>query len=386
MKTRTLIIITAAYTSILLLGAACSKEDAGTATAPVIPAEQKPVLPETPFDYAGVMNDMPLHYRQLLRTNPSFDNTPAGNPVTNDGATLGRVLFYDKNLSFNGKTACASCHHQEKGFSDTTAFSAGLNGGLTRRNAVQLGFLRFFQNKKMFWDTRANDLEDQVLRPVTDPVEMGMPSQDAMVDKLNKLSYYPALFEKAYGTKEISADRAAKALAQFIRAMASFQSKFDKGVDAGFSNFTINEEKGLEKATSYCGKCHSDLVTIAQGLPPTFLFMNMAPQNNGLDAVYTDNGVGEITGLSRDNGKFKVPSLRNIELTGPYMHDGRFATLEQVLDHYQSGIKAHPNLSDKLDAGGLFFPDSEKRDILAFLKTLTDNEMTRDVKFSNPFK
>lgn len=388
MRTKTLLLISLAYTGIFLINPACRKDDTTNPALPEpeMPEEIKPVLPEVPYNYTSVSGTMPLHYRQLLQSNPTFDNTPAGNPVTNDGATLGRVLFYDKTLSFNNKTACASCHNQQHAFSDTSSFSTGFNGGHTRRNSMQLGFLRFFQAKKMFWDARAASLEDQVLLPVTDPVEMGMPSLSAMLEKLNKKSYYPALFEKAFGTPEINTDRVAKALAQFIRSFASFQSRFDKGVDADFNNFTAIELNGLNRASNFCGECHSDLVTIGPGLHPTFLFLGTPPQNNGLDAVYADNGVSEISELSGDKGKFKIPTLRNIELTGPYMHDGRFATLEQVLDHYQSGIQGHPNLSDRLEEGGLRFSQSDRNAILAFLKTLTDHDMTRDVKFSNPFR
>ena len=238
----------------------------------------------------------------------------------------------------------------------------------------------------MFWDTRAASLEDQVLMPVTDPVEMGMPSLEMLVEKLKKRPYYPALFERAFGSTAITKERIAQALAQFIRALASFQSTFDRGVDSDFSNLTVIERRGLEKVNAYCGSCHSDRVTIGPGLPPTFLFLETPPQNNGLEQLSTDNGVGDITGIAADKGRFKIPSLRNIELTAPYMHDGRFATLEQVFNHYQSGIQPHPNLPNSLDPGGLHFTETEKNEMLAFLKTLTDRTITTDPKFADPFK
>ena len=346
-----------------------------------------PTLPSTPYNYAGALDNMPAYYKGILTNNPEFDNTPANNPITNDGATLGRVLFYDKSLSANNTISCGSCHHQDKAFVDGLQFSKGFEGGNTRRNSMSLLNIRFFGFKKMFWDLRTATLEDQVLMPIQDHIEMGMPSLTALVSKLSAKSYYPSLFQKAFGSETITSDKISKALAQFIRSIVSYNSKFDVGIANNFSNFTAQETFGMGRVKATCGECHNDVATFGDHVP-TFFF-NSTPNNitnNGLDEVYADNGFGEVTGVPEYMGFFKVPSLRNIELTAPYMHDGRFTTLEQVVSHYQSGVKDHPNLPIQLAPGGIGFPDTEKEAMIAFLKTLTDRSVTTDVKYSDPFK
>lgn len=347
-----------------------------------------PNLPATPYNYAGVLDNMPAYLSAILASNPDFDNTPADNPITNDGATLGRVLFYDKSLSANNTISCASCHHQDKAFVDGAQFSVGFQGGVTRRNSMPLSNLRFVWKKKMFWDTRAANLEEQVLKPIQDHIEMGIASLTALEDKLKTRSYYPLLFQKAFGTTAITSDRISKALAQFLRSIVSFNSKFDAGLATNFSNFTPQELNGMNRVKATCGECHNDFVTFDPGRKPTFFF-NTAnfPTNDALDLVSADNGLGEITGDPGHNGFFKIPSLRNVELTAPYMHDGRFTTLEQVLTHYESGIKNVPNLPIQLTVPGIITGGaSEKADMIAFLKTLTDRTVTTDVKYADPFK
>lgn len=377
--------------SILFLSQACNKEvvtdpppdGGGGGTG----GNGSPTLPPTPYNYAGVLDNMPVYFKGILATRPEFDNTPANNPITNDGATLGRVLFYDKALSVNNTISCGSCHHQDKAFVDGLQFSKGFEGVQTRRNSMSLLNLRFFGPKKMFWDTRAATLEEQVLKPIQDHIEMGMPSLTALINKLSAKSYYPPLFTKAFGSETITSDRISKALAQFIRSIVSYNSKFDVGVATDFANFTSQEILGMDRVDAICGECHNDIATVNSEVP-TFFF-NSGPNdlnNNGLDQVYTDNGLGELTGLATDMGLFKMPTLRNIEQTAPYMHDGRFTTLEQVVSHYQSGVKAHPNLGIQLLPGGIPFPNSEKAAMIAFLKTLTDRTVTTDVKYSDPFQ
>ncbi|MFN8290604.1 MAG: cytochrome c peroxidase [Chitinophagaceae bacterium] len=354
-----------------------------------------PTLPPTPYDYAGASASMPVYLKNFISANPAIDNMPVTNPITNDGATLGRVLFYDKSLSLNNTIACASCHHQDKGFVDGEKFSKGFENGLTRRNSMPLANLRFFGAKAMFWDYRAATLEDQVLMPIQDHLEMGMPSLTALTDKLKTKSYYPALFTKAFGSPEITSGNIAKALAQFIRSIVSFDSKFDKGLDNDFANFTAQEKAGMQRFKQLnCSECHSDLSTHSSGQKITMLpFQNIGINtgfgaNNALDITYTDNGIGEKTGLAKDMGTFKMPSLRNVELTAPYMHDGRFATLEEVLTHYQSGLKNNPNIGIQLPVGGYgsVLSDQDKANIILFLKTLTGNAILSDVKYSDPFR
>ncbi|WP_445750098.1 cytochrome-c peroxidase, partial [Polaribacter sp.] len=323
------------------------------------------------------------------------DNTPTNNPITNEGATLGRVLFYDKSLSANGTIACASCHKQDKGFSDDEVLSIGFEGGFTGRHSMTLINARFYQRGRFFWDERASTLEEQVLMPFQDPVEMGM-TLDEVVSNVEKQSYYPELFESAFGSKEITADKISKALAQFVRSIVSFNSKYDQGralvnaPGANFSNFTAQENMGknlffqtIPNGGGACFGCHTT---------EAFISANPGPQNNGLDAISTtDTGAGAVFSNPIFVGRFKTSTLRNIELTAPYMHDGRFATLEEVVEHYNSGIQAHPTLSPALTDGNgnpirLNFTETEKAALVAFLKTLTDTSVSSNEKWSNPFK
>ena len=330
--------------------------------------------------------------KDFMNTTP-LDNTPAGNPITNEGATLGRVLFYDKSMSKNNTIACASCHHQANAFSDVVALSKGFEGQLTRRNAMPVTNLRFFKDKTMFWDMRAASIEVQTLMPILDHIEMGMPDLTTLEKKLAKLTYYPALFKAAFGSTEVTSDKIGKALSQFLRSIVSLNSKYDKGVQNNFANFTPQELEGLHTMQrDFCTECHSDLNTSGFGQKSSFLIVDNTGvntgfgSNNGLETNYTDKGIGEITHQPKDQGTFKIPSLRNVALTAPYMHDGRFATLEAVLEHYNTGIKANPNLGIQMRVGGIPLSATEKSNIIAFLKTLTDEELIQDVKYSDPFK
>ena len=327
-----------------------------------------PDLPETPYNYARV--SLPAHLA-VIRT-----NIPKDNPISDHGATLGRVLFYDKRLSANDTTACASCHLQEYAFSDPEQFSTGFAGGKTPRNAMGLANGRFLQADQFFWDARVDSLEELILLPIQNPIEMGNTLEQA-VGKVAAAPFYPPLFEKAFGSPEVTSERIARAVAQFIRAMVSYQSKYDEGVATGFRNFTGQEYFGLQLfngQANRCARCHLSDTQIL-----------IFPRSNGLDRVYSDKGMGSITGDSFDNGRFKPPSLRNIALTGPYMHDGRFATLQDVLEHYSSGIQSHKNLGSFLPEKGLNLTVSQRNAMEAFLHTLTDLAFITDPKFSDPF-
>lgn len=400
MQKKTSIVLSALCLGGFLFYSSCQKPADGNVDPPPVnpPPAGSPQLPATPFDYAS-LGYIPQHISNYLQANPSVDNTPASNPITNHGATLGRVLFYDKALSINNKIACASCHHQDKGFTDGIALSKGHADGSTRRNAMPVFNLRFFKAGKMFWDLRAGTLEEQVLMPITDQVEMGIPSLTALVNKLKDVSYYPALFKNAFGTEEITTERIGKALAQFLRSIVSFNSKYDKGLDNNFAAFTQAELRGKQLVAQLnCIECHSDLTNVrSPGNPnpkPTFLLVENTGENifnvginNGLDVNYADNGIGERTGQPKDMATFKMPSLRNVALTAPYMHDGRFATLEQVIDHYNNGAKAHPNRGVQIPGNGYgFLTPADKAAIVSFLKTLTDESLATEVKYSNPFK
>jgi len=339
-------------------------------------------LPDYPFNYANI--NLPGYF--LDDDVQDEDNTPNNNQITDTGATLGRVLFYDTNLSLNNTTSCASCHIQENGFSDPNQFSTGFDGGLTARNSMGLANARFYENGNFFWDERANSLEEQTLMPVQDLVEMGLtlPELEA---KLAQEPHYATLFSNAFGDENITSQRVAFALSQFIRAMVSFESKFDEGmaqvndIEDDFPNFTDSENRGKDLFLSNrtrCFDCHD-----------TNVFVGDQARNNGLDAIITDEGVGGITGNNNDLGEFKVPSLRNIALTAPYMHDGRFATLEEVIEHYDNGVQDNPNLDNRLTQGNnvrrLNLSDNDKQALIDFLNTLTDEEFITDEKYANPF-
>lgn len=342
-------------------------------------------LPSEAYNYSDV--DVPDFFN--LQPNAEQDNTPNDNPVTDWGATLGRVLFYDKILSANNTISCSSCHLQEAGFSDPEQFSAGFEGGLTRRNSMGISNAMYYENGHFFWDERAQTLEEQVLMPIQDEVEMGLTLTE-LVTKVEDQPYYPVLFEQVYGDDEVTPDRISKALAQFIRSIVSYQSKYDEGraqvnnPEQDFSNYTDIENLGKDiffSGRGDCARCHT-----------SDLFVGDEARNNGLDAVLTDIGLGAVTGRANDNGKFKVGSLRNIELTAPYMHDGRFQTLEEVVEHYNSGVQASATLDNRLTQRNsdnprrLNLTDQEKAALVAFMKTLTDQELITDQKFSSPFK
>ena len=222
-----------------------------------VPIENSVInLPEEPFDYINL--NLPSHFTNNVAGQPlptsinGVDNTPNDNPITNEGATLGRVLFYDKSLSANGTIACASCHKQDKGFSDDAVLSVGFDGGLTGRHSMTLINSRFYQRGRFFWDERANTLEEQVLQPFQDPVEMGM-TLEQVVSAVQEQDFYPELFESAFDSQEINSDRISKALSQFVRSIVSHSSKYDEGraisasPGANFTNFTDEENLGKNK-------------------------------------------------------------------------------------------------------------------------------------------
>ncbi len=342
------------------------------------------LLPATAFNYANPTLPANLDTPQIR----GQINTPANNPITNAGAKLGRVLFYDKRLSLNQTIACASCHQRDHGFSDPNKFSTGFLGGLTGRNSMGLTSARYYLRGAFFWDERAATLEDQVLMPIQNSVEMGM-TLTALETRLGAEPYYQTLFQQFFGTPQVTSARISFALAQFVRSIISTQTKYDIGVVTGFTNFTPEENQGRQIFTTptlgNCTACHgTDNFVPGAGI-----------NNNGLENPYVDKGVGALTGLAQDEGFFKIGSLRNIELTAPYMHDGRFATLDQVVEFYNSGVVNHPNLSPPLrnppgtpGAGQprrLNLTTAQKAALVAFLKTLTDTSIATDEKWADPF-
>lgn len=345
----------------------------------------EPTLPSAVAAYAN-LDGLTAEYKSTLSAEKK-------SMVTNHGATLGRVLFYDEKMSLNNSTACGTCHLQEKAFADGKKLSIGFSNEKTLRNSPAI--INLIKGERFFWDARSETLTDMVLNPVQDHIEMGLEKLGDLEVKLAATNYYPALFEAAYGSKQITRDRIADALSQFLVSMSSTRSKFDEGSANNFANFTEEEKRGrLLFEEIGCNNCHGGLDFKAKE------GQNLDQANVGLDFQYADQGMGE--------GVFKIPSLRNIELTAPYMHDGRFATLEAVVDHYSNNMVAHPNLDDRLktdnpgsgswngggsNTGGGFLMmshlnlnPSQKAEIVAFLKTLTDNALITDDKFSDPFQ
>ncbi len=327
---------------------------------------------------------------------------PAGwLPVDDHKATLGRVLFYETQLSVNNRVSCGSCHHQNNAFADKVDFSNGFENKKTLRNTPAI--CNPGSQQSYFWDLRENNLSAMVTQPISNHIEMGLESPDYIVAKVSKIPYYKSLFEAAFGNDHVDINRIGDALAHFTRSMVSVKSKYDEGFTSDFSNFTDQELQGKKMFFEDlpCGSCHGG---------ENFSGWGTFSQNIGLEMDYTDDGQpGQDWNTGRPlDGWFKVPSLRNVALTAPYMHDGRFNTLEEVVEFYNSGIQAHEQLSFSLQEGwngfsnapiDIFFPPNigvvtplrmnldanEKASLVAFLKTLTDEVVTTDVKYSDPF-
>lgn len=313
----------------------------------------------------------------------AYNNTPSYNSITDAGATLGRVLFYDPRLSEDNSISCSSCHFQENAFSDPKRFSVGINGQETPRNSMSLLNQRYYQD--FFWDMRADGLEAQVLLPIQDHGEMGSDLEE-LIAELNGYPEYASLFEAAFESPEITEESISYALAQFIRSIVSFDSKYDQNFSNDFQGFSQLELDGKDLffgGDLKCNQCHTGLN----------FFTRLEAVSNGLEAQSVDSGLYNKTGTTTDIGRFKIVSLRNLTMTAPYMHDGRFETLEEVVEHYASNIQPHANLDERLTVenmdGGtpLVFDltDYEKESLVAFLHTLTDYTVIEDERFSDPF-
>jgi len=320
-------------------------------------------------------------------------------PIDKDIATLGRVLFYDKGLSSDGKISCASCHKQELAFSDDLDFSVGVENRRTARNSIALGsvlnFAAYYGDNggiPFFWDNRAARVQDQSKATLGNPLEMDMPMHK-VAQVVHSKEYYKPLIKAAYGKETMTEAQILDAIGTFVNSITNYNTKFDKVLDAemtgfnmigsvskNFSGFTAAENRGKKIYIDNCASCHG-----ANSARPPMLMAN-----NGLDIVYEDEGVGQMTGRTNEKGKFKVPTLRNIARTAPYMHDGRFKSLSDVIDHYSTGIKNHPNLDIMLKNNGqpikMNFTEAQKSDLVSFLLTLNEEVSVVDDKFADPFK
>lgn len=313
---------------------------------------------------------------------------PADNPLTIQGVALGRMLFYDPLLSEDGSQTCADCHRQPDGFSDSLRFSIGVEKLPGKRQAMSV-FNMAWHSNEFFWDGRAPKLRDQALMPIQDPLEMNETLEN-VIAKLNDSPLYPDQFIRTFGSNEITAEKMGLALEQFMLSIVSYQSKYDKYL-AGETTLTESEDRGRvlfeteynpffpDQSGADCAHCHGGAN-----------FENDQYMNNGLDSDsdITDIGREEVSQDPGDRAKFKVPSLRNVAVTAPYMHDGRFQTLEAVIDHYNEGIKesvtADPTVLNTRETG-LFLSEQDKEDLLHFLQTLTDESFLTEEAYQTPF-
>lgn len=321
--------------------------------------------------------EIPQLFGQLLLP-PAI---PSDNPLTSEGIALGRKLFYDPILSGDGTQACATCHAPELAFTDSRQFSIGIDGIQGTRNSMPLFNMAWNYNENFFWDGRANSLENQALEPVENPIEMHNTWENATAS-LQATANYPELFSTAFGTDIITKDLVSKAIAQFERTLISGNSKFDKYL-LGEATLTASEQNGIavfmDETKGDCFHCHGD--------PNSPLWTDNTFHNNGLDETITDLGLGDFTGDPRDFGLFKSPSLRNLAYTAPYMHDGRFQTLEEVINHYSEGLvysETIDPLMKKVAEGGVHLTEQEKIDLKAFLLSLSDPSFISNPAFQNP--
>ncbi|GAB3829227.1 cytochrome-c peroxidase [Pontibacter rugosus] len=332
---------------------------------------------------APTQQPVPLHLNvpaNLASAVPS----PERNPLTAEGVALGRALFYDPILSANNKVSCASCHQPDKAFSDGQALTtAGVTGKQLKRNVPAI--INLAWQKSFFWDGGAKDIESLTFGPLTHADEMAQDLKE-LTKELQQHATYPQMFRQAFDSDSITSASITRALAQFQRTLISANARYDKykRQEAGGA-LSDAELKGFVLFQQHCGSCHT-----------SDFFTDQDYHNNGLDVLYSEDderlawGRGRISQQAGDIGKYKTPTLRNIALTAPYMHDGRFATLEQVLVHYRTGVKPSPSLAPQLQQPngqfGLPITAAEQEKIILFLHTLTDEEFTQSKAFAKPAK
>lgn len=322
----------------------------------------------------------PLEIPQIFSDNIIPPIIPTDNPQTIEGVALGKKLFFDTILSSNGTQACASCHAPQYAFTDNTPTSDGIDGIFGTRNSMPLFNLAWNYGERFTWDGKELSLERQAEEPVQNPIEMHS-NWDNVVSRLQMHPEYPELFRLAFKTSTVTKELTTKAIAQFERTLISANSKFDK-YSLGEISLTAQELNGLDiflrEDKGDCFHCH--------GNPNNPLWTDNIFHNNGLDATFTDLGLGSVTGDPNDNGKFKSPSLRNLAYTAPYMHDGRFSTLDDVINHYSEGIQNSPTidpLMKQIAQGGVQLSDQDKADLKAFLLTLSDPSFINNSDFHN---
>jgi len=307
---------------------------------------------------------------------------PSDNPQTEEGIRLGRELFYEPLLSGDGTQACANCHFSEYSFTEPTRFSTGITGAIGTRNAMPLYNMAWNFEQNFLWDGGAKSLEEQVSDPIENVIEMNNTWPNALAT-LQATNNYPELFSQAFGTSTITKELVTKAIAQFERTLVSGNSRFDQYLLGDQNAVTASEINGfnifMDEERGDCFHCH--------GSNSNPIWTDNIFHNNGLDSSFDDMGLGGITGDPLDNGKFKSPSLRNLAFTAPYMHDGRFETLDEVINHYSEGLvysETIDPLMKNIAEGGIQLTENEKTDLKAFLLSLSDPGFTINPDFQNP--
>lgn len=325
-----------------------------------------PGVDEPPWEYdpSPYEVELPSHFEDELPPMP----IPSDNPLTEEGVELGKRLFFDPVLSRDSTVSCGSCHAPDGAFSDPgNAVSSGVDGVQGERNSMPLFNLAW--HDRFFWDGRAESLEEQALDPVTDLEEMDN-EWPQVVEDLKDDPDYPRLFYEAFGVEDFDSMHVVKAIAQYERTLISGESKFDRYLQ-GKTSLSPDEAAGLNvfmaEDKGDCFHCHGD--------PSNPLWTDAEFHNNGLDQTFTDIGLEETTGNSSHRGLFKTPSIRNLGFTDPFMHDGRFQTIDAVIDHYSEGLVQSPTIDPLMKAvgqGGVQLSAQEKQQLKAFLMTLND--------------
>lgn len=403
--------ITLSLFLLALLAAACKKE------GPTVMGEESTDFLDMVVNRA--FHSLDYDYAPVL---PNYLRATGLQPVSVDNAkaALGRVLFYDKSLSRHGNISCASCHDQRRAFADAQGFSIGIGGQPLERQSLPLGntagfgaHYRVLNANGMppfLWDGRTTSADEVSLMAITSPHEMNMTLPE-ILERIRTKDYYRGLWRRAFGHMEPKAPEVLQALSEFVNAIGAARSDFDAAMEMNTGNprdtivmdtvrnlyygppitilpiltpppgFSLSQFRGMRLFTRHCSACHS----------PIRPFQEVFEACNGLAMEYKDQGKGKMTGDSKDNGVFKSVSLRNVARTAPYMHDGRFKTLGEVIDFYSTGIQPHPNLHPLLRnaAGGprhFNFSPQEKQDLLQFLEMLTDHHLLSDVRYDNPFR
>jgi cytochrome c peroxidase len=378
MKQKKIIQISFILIVTMMLFANCKKQ------VEVISYSDTPILPSTPFKYSLNVSSLDAVINSTIDN--QFRNS-TGADLNNNIVTLGRVLFYDKKLSVYNNVSCGSCHKAASGFADNIPKSNGFNTGKTIKNTPNIA--NEIMNSMLFWDGRSQNLSQMVLLPVSNHIEMGFEKLDILPIKLSRINYYPDLFKNAFGDNAITTNRINLAIAEFVGSIFSSTTKFDYGEQHNFSNFTNEENFGRDLFFDSlpCGSCHN---------------ISIINQNN-FQSPYINFTLTDI-GLDSTGIRVKVPNLRNVALSAPYMHDGRFLTLDEVINHYANNITdniqldrrlvfqgiAHSGMVDISNGFGMPIKmkinDNDKKALIAFLNTLTDKALLTDPKFSDPFK